>query len=838
MPIKPTTTALAAALFPLLAKGRTDARGTKGKNGPYKQDLPLDHSALERHVSGGPPVGIYPIKPGESVCMIACLDLDNHQGKSTSEQMAEAASLICKEAARRGYRPHAWRSTGGKGIHIYFVWKATQDARSVRLELRSILQSCGFSDGDGGVSDKQVEVFPKQDRVALGAYGNFFYIPGAGKSEPLDPSSFAGLGRSAIVGYQWADSPAVPVADPAPERPNVSRADVDLEFVASAVAAIPNTAETNYNEWLSLITAIHWCDSGDRGHQIAEAWSEKSPKHTPERFEYCWDHFAPEREGAATVGSIFHRARLNGWIDPAIDAAMAALDDLPISECFEAMQNAPSLDPKVMAAGGALSINHGRPGLVTPLTEVGDCDILAQIVGDLVRYIPEENGFLIFTEGAWVRDDGNAHLTEAGKQVYPYRIREADALMDAGGHAKDVNSVHNYALKSQSGPALARMIDLLSKRPPMRQSVTMLDRDPLVVGFDGGRQIVDLRTGTTRAARPGDYVTKSLGVREVGVSSLATRWIDFLDEIFVGDAELVEWFRRFCGYVLTGLTREQILVFFFGQGRNGKSVLVRVMLDVLGAYGRSISSETLMQSKRDAQAASPELARLAGARLVSTQETEDGSRLAESLIKGMTGGDKIVARYLHKDLFEFDPQFKLVISGNHRPIIRGQDHGIWRRMRLIPFSATFSDANDDKGLDAKLAAERPHIAAWMVEAATDYLRDGLGPVPRRVAEATEEYKKQMDTIGEWMAECCEQSDPNAETAVADLFTSYYYWSKAAGLALPNKLGFGRRMAERPGLVFKHDGKKGRRYAGIRISQHAAATYQSVPTIEVVLDEAF
>ena len=189
--------------------------------------------------------------------------------------------------------------------------------------------------------------------------------------------------------------------------------------------------------------------------------------------------------------------------------------------------------------------------------------------------------------------------------------------------------------------------------------------------------------------------------------------------------------------------------------------------------------------------------------------------MAESLVKTMKGGDRILARFLNKDLFEFEPQFKLAISGNHQPIIRGNDYGVWRRILLIPFLATFTEANDDKQLVEKLAAERPQIARWMVEAASDYLTTGLGPVPDRVANATSEYQEQMDTLGQWIGEECLLSDSLKETAVRDLFFKYTSWCERSGLKRPTVQAFGRRMSERPGIQRIGDGR-GRRYRGIAL----------------------
>lgn len=460
-------------------------------------------------------------------------------------------------------------------------------------------------------------------------------------------------------------------------------------------------------------------------------------------------------------------------------------------------------------------IRHGRNGIISPLTEVGDSEILESLVGDNVRFVPEEKSFIVFDD-AWLRDDGNSRMTECAKGIYEVRVQEAQKLLASGGNPNEVKTVLDWAIKTRSLASLTKNIELLSKRPRVRLPITMLDSNPLVVGFDGGKKIIDLKTGAVRATKTGDYITKSLAISEIGKSSDAKRWKSFLNEIFLGDTQIVEWIRRWCGYILTGLNKEQILVFFYGQGRNGKSVLVKTLMDIMGDYGRSIASETLVSTQRNSQSASPDLARLAGARFVATQETEEGSRMAESLVKTMTGGDRILARFLNKDLFEFEPQFKLAISGNHQPIIRGNDYGVWRRIRLIPFLATFTDANDDKQLVEKLAAERPHIARWMVEAASDYLTSGLGPVPDRVANATSEYQEQMDTLGQWIGEECLLSDSKKETSVSELFFNYTRWCERSGLKRPTVQGFGRRMSERPGIQRIGDGR-GRRYRGIALN---------------------
>jgi len=319
--------------------------------------------------------------------------------------------------------------------------------------------------------------------------------------------------------------------------------------------------------------------------------------------------------------------------------------------------------------------------------------------------------------------------------------------------------------------------------------------DPFRLALDCGRVSLDLRTGTTRPAQQSDFITKSLNVKQLGKSKEARRWLAFLSQIFGDDVELIDWLKRWCGYLLTGSTSEQIFVFCFGLGANGKSVLADTIRFILGDYARAIAAETLTESKRQAGGATPDLAELIGARLAMSSETEDGAALAESLIKSLVAGDTMTVRKLYAAPIQFTPQFKLMMLGNHKPIIRGNDYGIWRRVRLIPFKKTFSPEQRDPALLEKLRAETPHILAWMVEGCIEWQRRGLGDVPATIRQATGDYHDEQDLVGRWLAECCRQS-PSFETSCTDIYTNYKQWCFDNGLKPASNISLGRRLGER------------------------------------------
>jgi len=340
-------TQIAQALTPLLARVRTDVRGVKQPGGkPYKENRPLDAAALIHHANGGPAYGAYPIRPGESVCMVALFDLDSHKGETPWERMAEVALDLCVELDRHGLVPHPWRSSGGKGIHILLTWATPQDAHNVRLLLKQVLAALGFKDGAGGVARGEIEIFPKQDHVNPGQYGSYFFLPAAFESVPLDDFTFEPLGKEAIPGYVWKDSPNVPDAPVVVPPAAHCNIEVDLDEVASAVAAIPNTGEgLDYDSWFKIIAGIHSCDPGADGHEIAEAWSEQSSKHTRAWFEHTWAHLDSQRAGGVSVGTIFQLSRAHGW-DRYGPAITATLDSIDVQAALSAIPAPPQPAPQ------------------------------------------------------------------------------------------------------------------------------------------------------------------------------------------------------------------------------------------------------------------------------------------------------------------------------------------------------------------------------------------------------------------------------------------------------------------------------------------------------------
>jgi putative DNA primase/helicase len=272
------------------------------------------------------------------------------------------------------------------------------------------------------------------------------------------------------------------------------------------------------------------------------------------------------------------------------------------------------------------------------------------------------------------------------------------------------------------------------------------DADPHALG--AGTVTVDLTTGATRSPQRSDYITKSTAIAPGGN---CPRWLNFLMEVTDGNTDLQEYLQRIAGYCLTGITSAHALFFLYGTGRNGKGVFLNTLHGVYGDYATTAAMETFVATDSDHHPT--DLADLRGARLVIAQETEQGRRWAEAKIKRMTGGDPIKARFMRQDFFEYTPQFKLVIAGNHKPSLVSVDEAIRARFNLVPFTVTIPETKRDPELAEKLRPEWPGILQWAIDGCLEWQRIGLKP-PKIVREATEAYLLDEDTFLKWVDECC------------------------------------------------------------------------------------
>ena len=317
-----------------------------------------------------------------------------------------------------------------------------------------------------------------------------------------------------------------------------------------------------------------------------------------------------------------------------------------------------------------------------------------------------------------------------------------------------------------SANSVAAVERMARSDPRTVATVDQWDSDTWLLNTPSGA--VDLRTGKIRRDRREDYCTKMTAVAPGGECPL---WLKFLARITDGDRDLQAFLQRICGYSLTGSTQAEALFFLFGTGANGKSKFLGAVAGMMGSYARTAPIETFLATFGEHHPT--DLAGLQGARLVSSIETEDGRRWAESKIKALTGSDRISARFMRQDFFEFLPQFKLVIAGNHKPSLRSVDEAIRRRFYLVPFTVTIPEIERDETLGEKLRQEWPGILRWAIEGSLAWQRERLNP-PDAVKNATAEYMADEDVFAQWIAERC-VVEFNCSAQSSALYAAYCLW---------------------------------------------------------------
>ncbi|MFZ8765662.1 phage/plasmid primase, P4 family [Enterococcus diestrammenae] len=301
------------------------------------------------------------------------------------------------------------------------------------------------------------------------------------------------------------------------------------------------------------------------------------------------------------------------------------------------------------------------------------------------------------------------------------------------------------------------------------------------------------------------------------------RWELFLEQIFDGDRELIRYIQKAVGYSLTASTKEQVMFILYGNGRNGKSVFLDIVSEIMGTYAKSMQADSLMVKKGGSGGHNEDIARLDGARMVTSSEPNEGVRLDEGLIKQLTGGDSVSASFKGGHVFDYKPKYKLWLATNHKPIIRGNDDGIWRRLPLIPFTVQIPLDKVDKNLTEKLRIELPGIFNWAVEGCLMWQREGLKP-PAGIQQATMEYRKEMDVIGGFIEECC-TTGPGYAIGATDLFKAYDKWARDMNEHPFSQTVFGKKIADRYEKK-KSDGRM--RYVGIDLKKEFREFSLNVP----------
>lgn len=464
--------------------------------------------------------------------------------------------------------------------------------------------------------------------------------------------------------------------------------------------------------------------------------------------------------------------------------------------------------PSEPVSVGAVEQEEAKPRLYS-FDDTGNAQRFVDLFGDKVRYCYTDKRWLWYDGRKWCTDMTGVVKRLADKAVAcmsaelkVYEQTDADEGTDMA------KAFEKHMKSSRSNKSKNAMLNEVMHHVPILPS--QLDRYKAALNTPGG--VIDLKSGALAPHDPKNYFTKITAV-EYSENADCPRWTAFLDDIFGGDKDLIRYVQKAVGYSLTGATSEQCAFFLYGTGRNGKSTFLDIIRDIFGDYAANIQPETIMVRNSQGSAINSDIARLKGARLVTSVEPNEGVRINEGLLKQLTGDDTVTARKLYGDEFEFKPEFKLWMATNHKPVIRGTDTGIWRRIHMIPFTCVIPEGKVDRRLKYKLAAEMTGIFRWAVEGCLLWQKEGL-KMPRAVLEEVREYRREMDVISAFVEDKCTVGKGLSVQSSA-LYAAYLRWADSGNEYKMSNTKFGLEIAKR---FEKVKGRKYNYYSGLTLDE--------------------
>lgn len=610
---------------------------------------------------------------------------------------------------------------------------------------------------------------------------------------PMIPDALFQIWQSGLAKRATSSTPAAPSLLPpglAPQRFAPQPGFASLEEGLFGVTVLESALEyvspdIAYDEWRNIVWAI--VSTGWKcAPQFAHGWSKLAPqRYDAAAVDALVRGFDPTR--GITIATLFHHAKQNGWTMP---------QQYPLA----VVPSAPP-PPALLGAGSYKPVDWSMHG------DIRNARHFAAMYRGRMLYIHGHNEWLCWSGDRWALCDQGQEI-EAAKSAAQAMMADAAASLaiDQGqgrARVREAVTAHNLS-------RLKATLELARSEQGMSTGPAELDANPLLLGVGNG--VVDLKSGALMANSPGLQITRHCDADyRPGVA--CTRWLQFLDEIFPRDAATIDAVKQLLGYTLTGLNTEEIVVFCIGFGANGKSIFGNIVSRIVGGYTKVAPHSLLAARRHDDHSARGDIAMLEGARLVSVNELPSGMQLNEQVVKALAGREPISARELYEGFRTFDPRFTVWVRTNHRPIIKGDDDGIWRRIVVLPFRQQFpeGDPRRDPHLEAKLWAERDGILSWMIEGARRYLANGLVYSPALRAERAQ-YRTDSDLLGEFLAECTVH-DPAARVRDGDLFSRWATWCSSAGIKPGAKATFTQRLAERGYRLAKSNSQ--RFYSGLR-----------------------
>ncbi len=425
-----------------------------------------------------------------------------------------------------------------------------------------------------------------------------------------------------------------------------------------------------------------------------------------------------------------------------------------------------------------------------PFDDTGNANRFVDRYGDEFRYNVDDRCWMIYDGNIWHKDTKQEikQYADALIEHMRYDLRTMEVTDDNSYAGEYYRNIKRLSSSSGKDAMLKEVVHLNKVAVTNRE----FDRELDFINCKNG--VVNLRTGEITEHDRTRMMSKSTRI-DCDMFGEPKRWLKFLDEVFQGNREVIDYVQCIVGYSLTGYTVEQCMFQLCGNGSNGKSVFLNTIQSIMGDYAVSLRTETITAKQFSSSGnATPEIAKMNGARLICTNEPDEGARMNEGFLKGLVAGDSIVARNLYGSEFEFTPIGKLWITTNYKLTIRGTDKGIWRRQRLIPFKREFSGNEVDKYLSEKLMKEYPQILGWAVRGAIKYFR-GEMKTPAIVDDAVREYKVEMDVVASFLKDNI-RITPNGREKAGDVYKAYAQWCKIGNEYKMSMSKFGTEMSKR------------------------------------------
>ena len=411
----------------------------------------------------------------------------------------------------------------------------------------------------------------------------------------------------------------------------------------------------------------------------------------------------------------------------------------------------------------------------------------------------------------------------AAKEVAQMLIEKAAELFKIDPNSASAKAWQALARSTRNNSRISAMLELAASEPGMSiADISELDSQPMLLGTQNG--VFDLKAMGFLSPDPKLLISRQVHARYDRAATCPV-WLKFLNETFLDDQDLIDYVQKAFGYSLTGVVSEEVLHFCFGRGKNGKSVMANVIVKIMGDYVQTANFDLLALKE---SSATNDIARLAGARLVMANETRENERLDDQKLKMLVSTEKLTARFMYGEFFEFWPQFKIWLRGNYKPIVTDSSEGAWRRLRLIPFENQVPTDKTDYRLEEKLLAEKDGILAWMIDGCHKWQQTGLKS-PKRIVDASNVYRNESDLLGEFLEDCCEKGQ-GLEEHQKIVFSAYKNWCGENGTRYPSQRSFTRKLGSRgvDTIRQKENGEVSRLYRGLCLTEAARKKASDFP----------